>query len=151
MGIGHTNASWAEATAAVESGAAMVAHMFNAMRPFHHRDPGVAGFVLATHTPASFIADGHAIDFETIHMLVQIKAPDELVLISDAIAGLGMPPGRYPLAGREYISDGTCGRLPDGTLCGSLLPMNRAIRNLVEKVGVDPAVAVGFASRTPPA
>ena len=68
--------------------------------------------MLATHTPASFIADGSPISFETIRMLVRIKAPDELVLISDAIAGLGMPPGRYPLAGREYISDGTSAGCP---------------------------------------
>jgi N-acetylglucosamine-6-phosphate deacetylase len=146
VGMGHTNASWDDARAAVESGASMAAHLFNAMRPFKHRDPGLAGFVLATHTPASFIADGNPVAFETIRMLVRIKEPDELVLISDAIAGLGMPPGRYPLADREYISDGTCGRLPDGTLCGSLLPMNKAIRNLVETVGVDPSTAVAFAT-----
>jgi len=146
VSMGHTNANWDDARAAVDSGASLVTHLFNAMRPFKHRDPGVVGFVLSTHTPASFIADGNPIAFETIQMLVRIKAPDELVLISDAIAGLGMPPGRYPLAGREYISDGTCGRLPDGTLCGSLLPMNRAIRNLVEKAGVDPSSAVRFAT-----
>ena len=146
VSMGHTNAGWDDARSAVESGASLVSHLFNAMRPFQHRDPGVVGFVLATHTPASFIADGNPIAFETIQMLVRIKAPDELVLVTDAIAGLGMPPGRYPLAGREYISDGTCGRLPDGTLCGSLLPMNKAIRNLVEKAGVDPSSAVRFAT-----
>jgi N-acetylglucosamine-6-phosphate deacetylase len=146
VGMGHTDASWDEARAAVESGATMAAHLFNATRPFGHRDPGLVGFVLASHTPASIIADGNALAFETIRMIVRAKAPDELVLISDAIAGLGMPPGRYPLAGREYISDGTCGRLPDGTLCGSLLPMNRAIRNLVEKAGVAPSTAVRLAT-----
>lgn len=149
VSFGHTNASWDEARLAVESGASLATHLFNAMRPFKHRDPGVVGFVLATHTPAGFIADGNAISFETIRMVIRIKAPDELVLISDAIAGLGMPPGRYPLAGREFISDGTCGRLLDGTLCGSLLPMNMAIRNLVEKAGVDPSSAVRFATANP--
>ena len=68
------------------------------------------------------------------------------MLVTDALAGLGMPPGRYMLAGREYISDGTCGRLPDGTLSGSLLPLNRAIRNVVEKAGVDPSAAVRLAT-----
>ena len=76
----------------------------------------------------------------------RIKAPDELVLVTDALAGLGMPPGRYMLAGREYISDGTCGRQPDGTLSGSLLPLNRALGNVVEKAGVEPATAVRFAT-----
>ena len=72
-----------------------------------------------------------------IKLFGHLLAPDD---------GLGMPPGRYPLAGREYISDGTCGRLPDGTLCGSLLPMNRAIGNLVRLAGVDPSSAVRFAT-----
>ncbi len=146
VSMGHTNATWAEAGAAVEAGASMATHLFNAMRPFKHRDPGIAGFVLATHTPAGFIGDGNHIAFETIRMLVRIKGPDELVLVTDALAGLGMPPGKYMLAGHEYISDGTCGRLADGTLSGSLLPLNKAIRNLVEKAGVDPSTAVRFAT-----
>jgi N-acetylglucosamine-6-phosphate deacetylase len=146
VSMGHTNATWEEARAAVESGASMATHLFNAMRPLKHRDPGVAGFVLATHTPAGFIADGNHIAFETIQMLVRIKAPDELVLVTDALAGLGMPPGKYVIAGREYISDGTCGRLPDGTLSGSLLPLNKALRNVIEMAGVDPSVAVRLAT-----
>ncbi len=146
VSMGHTNATWDDARAAVESGAGMATHLFNAMRPFKHRDPGVAGFVLATHTPAGFIGDGNHIAFETIRMIVRIKAPDELYLVTDALAGLGMPPGKYMLAGLEYISDGTCGRLADGTLSGSLLPLNKAIRKVVEKAGVDPSTAVRLAT-----
>ena len=142
VSMGHTNATWNDARAAVESGAGLATHLFNAMRPFKHRDPGIVGFVLASHTPAGFIADGNHMAFDTVQMLARIKAPDELVLVTDALAGLGMPPGRYMLAGREYISDGTCGRLPDGTLSGSLLPLNKALRNVVEKAGVDPSTAV---------
>jgi N-acetylglucosamine-6-phosphate deacetylase len=146
VAIGHTDATWDQAAAAVAAGATHATHLFNAMRPLRHRDPGVAGFVLATHVPAGFIADGHHVAFDTIRLLARIKAPDELVLVTDALAGLGMPPGRYMLAGREYISDGTCGRQPDGTLSGSLLPLNRALGNVVEKAGVEPATAVRFAT-----
>ena len=71
------------------------------------------------------------------------------MLITDALAGLGMPPGLFRIAGREYVSDGTCGRLPDGTLSGSLLPLHRALRNLVEAAGIDPAVAVRMATLNP--
>jgi N-acetylglucosamine-6-phosphate deacetylase len=149
VSMGHTDATWDEAGAAVDAGATTATHLFNAMRPIRHRDPGIAGYVLASHVPAGFIADGNHIAFETIRMIARIKAPDELVLVTDALAGLGMPLGRYWLAGREYISDGTCGRLPDGTLCGSLLPLNRAIRNLVEKAGLEPAVAVRLATLNP--
>jgi N-acetylglucosamine-6-phosphate deacetylase len=146
VSMGHTDATWEEARAAVESGASLATHLFNAMRPFKHRDPGVVGFVLATHTPAGFIGDGNHISFETIAMLARIKGPDELVLVTDALSGLGMPPGRYVLAGHEYISDGTCGRLPDGTLSGSLLPLNKALGNVVERAGVDPSTAVRMAT-----
>jgi N-acetylglucosamine-6-phosphate deacetylase len=146
VSMGHTNATWAQAGAAVDAGASMATHLFNAMRPFKHRDPGIAGYVLATPVPAGFIGDGNHIAFETIEMIARVKGPDELFLVTDALSGLGMPPGKYVLAGREYISDGTCGRLADGTLSGSLLPLNKAIRNLVEEAGVDPSTAVRFAT-----
>ncbi len=142
VSMGHTDATWSEASAAADSGATLATHLFNAMRPFRHRDPGVAGFALASHLTAGFIADGNHIAFDTIRMLARIKAPDELILVTDALAGLGMPPGRYWLAGREYVSDGTCGRLPDGTLSGSLLPLNRALGNLASLAGIEPALAV---------
>jgi N-acetylglucosamine-6-phosphate deacetylase len=149
VSMGHTDATWGQAAAAVDAGATLATHLFNAMRPFRHRDPGVAGYVLASHITAGFIADGNHIAFETIRLLARIKSPDEMILVTDALAGLGMPPGRYWLAGREYISDGTCGRLPDGTLSGSLLPLNLALRNVVDKAGVEPSLAVRFATLNP--
>lgn len=147
--MGHTDATWDEASSATDAGAGLATHLFNAMRPLCHRDPGIAGYVLASHLPAGFIGDGNHLAFETIRLMARIKAPDELVLVTDALAGLGMPPGRYWLAGREYVSDGTCGRLPDGTLSGSLLPLNKAIRNIVEAAGLEPSVAVRLATLNP--
>ncbi len=144
VSMGHTDATWEDAAAGAAAGATMATHLFNAMRPLKHRDPGIPAYMLTSHLPAGFIGDGNHLAFETIRLITRIKAPDELYLVTDALAGLGMPPGRYILAGREYISDGTCGRLPDGTLSGSLLPLNRAIRNVVDLSGVDPAVAVQF-------
>ena len=149
VSIGHTDATWDEAAAAMDAGASMATHIFNAMRPLRHRDPGVVGHVLASSLTAGFIADGHHLAFETIRLLARVKAPDELVLVTDALAGLGMPAGRYELAGREYLSDGTVGRLPDGTLSGSLLPLNLALRNLIREVGLDPAVAIRLATLNP--
>jgi N-acetylglucosamine-6-phosphate deacetylase len=149
VSLGHTDATWGEAEAAVAAGAGQATHLFNAMRPFRHRDPGIVGFVLGTGLTTGFIGDGHHLAFETIRILARIKAPDQLFLVTDALAGLGMPPGRYMLADREYVSDGTCGRLPDGTLSGSLLPLNRAIRNLVQAAGLEPSVAVRLATLNP--
>jgi N-acetylglucosamine-6-phosphate deacetylase len=149
VSIGHTDATWNEAEAAVGAGATIATHLFNAMRPLRHRDPGVAGYVIGTPLTTGFIADGNHVAFETLRMVARVKAPNELVLITDALAGLGMPPGRYAVAGHEYISDGTSGRLLDGTLTGSLLPLNLALRNMVENVGLEPAVAVRLATLNP--
>jgi N-acetylglucosamine-6-phosphate deacetylase len=149
VSMGHTDATWGQAAAAVDAGATLATHLFNAMRPFRHRDPGVAGYVLSSGVKAGFIGDGNHLAFETIRLLARAKSPDELILVTDALAGLGMPPGRYWLAGREYISDGTCGRLPDGTLSGSLLPLNKAIRNLVDEAGIEPSLAVRYATLNP--
>jgi len=149
VSIGHTDATWDQAAAGVAAGATLATHLFNAMRPLRHRDPGVAGYVIGTPLPTGFIADGNHVAFETLRMVARVKAPNELILITDALAGLGMPPGRYIVAGREYVSDGTSGRLLDGTLTGSLLPLNLALRNVVEKVGLEPAVAVQLATLNP--
>jgi N-acetylglucosamine-6-phosphate deacetylase len=149
VSMGHTDASWEQAAAAADAGATLITHLFNGMRPLRHRDPGVVGYALASGLTAGFIGDGKHVAFETLRMVARIKAPDELVLVTDALAGLGMPPGRYIVAGREYVSDGILGFLLDGTLTGSLLPLNLAVRNLVEKVGLEPAVAVRLATLNP--
>ena len=149
VAIGHTDATWDQAQAAADAGASLVTHLFNAMRPLRGRDPGVVGHALRSHLSTGFIGDGNHIAFETIGMLARIKGPDELHLVTDALAGLGMPPGRYRLADQEYISDGTAGRLPDGTLSGSLLPLNRSLRNLVDRAGLEPALAVRLATLNP--
>ena len=149
VSIGHTDATWDQAAAAADAGATMATHLFNAMRPFRHRDPGVVGYALASHLTTGFMADGQHLAFGTIRVIARAKAPDELVLVTDALAGLGMPPGRYMLAGREYESDGVVGRLPDGTLSGSLLPLNLAMRNLVVEAGFEQVAAVRAATANP--
>jgi N-acetylglucosamine-6-phosphate deacetylase len=149
VSMGHSDATWDEARAGADAGASLATHLFNAMRAFGHRDPGIAGFVMGSNLTAGVIADGNHVAFETIGMLARIKAPDELLVVTDALAGLGMPPGRYRLADREYVSDGTCGRLPDGTLSGSLLPLNLALRNLVVFAGLEPALAVRLVTLNP--
>jgi N-acetylglucosamine-6-phosphate deacetylase len=149
VSIGHTDATWDQAAAAVDAGATMATHLFNAMRPFRHRDPGVVGYALASPLTTGFMADGQHLAFGTIRVIARAKARDEVVLVTDALAGLGMPPGRYMLAGREYESDGVVGRLPDGTLSGSLLQLNLAVRNLVREAGFSEADAIRAATANP--
>jgi N-acetylglucosamine-6-phosphate deacetylase len=149
VALGHSGADWAACEAAERAGATLVTHVFNAMGPLRHRDPGLVGYALASQLTAGFIADGNHLAFDTIRLLARIKAPDELMLVTDALAGLGMPPGRYSLGDQEYVSDGASGRRDDGTLSGSLLPLNLALRNLVEEAGVEPATAIRFATLNP--
>ena len=149
VSMGHTDATWAEAAAGAAAGATMATHLFNAMRPLHHRDPGIVGFVLAGDVVTGVIGDGRHVAFETLRIVARTKLPDRAYLVTDALSALGMPPGRYRLAGMEYTSDGATGRLDDGTLSGSVLPLNRALRNLVTEAGLEPADAVRMATLNP--
>jgi len=148
VAIGHSDATWHVADAAIRAGARLGTHLFNAMRGFHHREPGIAGRLLAPGVAASVIVDGVHLAPETIRLLAAIKRPDELVFVTDGLAALGEPPGTYRLGGREVISDGTVARLDDGTLSGSVVPMAPALGRLVAG-GLDPSVAVHAASSAP--
>ena len=146
--IGHSDASWAEAEAAIRAGARLGTHLFNAMPRLHHREPGITGRLLAPGVAVSVIVDGVHLAPETVRMVAAAKDADELVFITDGLAALGEPPGTFRLAGREVISDGTAARLADGTLSGSVLPMAPALGRLVA-AGLDPSVAARAASTTP--
>lgn len=146
--IGHSDATWAEADAAVDAGARLGTHLFNAMRPFHHRDPGIAGRLLGEGVATSVIVDGVHVAPEMVRLVASIKAPDELVFVTDGLAALGQPPGPARLGSHEVLSDGTVARLADGTLSGSVLPMAPALGRLVA-AGLDPAIAARAASTTP--
>jgi N-acetylglucosamine-6-phosphate deacetylase len=148
VAIGHSDATWQEADAAIEAGARLGTHLFNAMRPLHHREPGIAGRLLAAGVATSVIVDGVHVAPETVRLVASIKAQDELVFVTDGLAALGEPPGTYRLGSREVISDGIVARLADGTLSGSVLPMAPALGRLVA-AGLEPTIAARAASTTP--
>lgn len=156
VAIGHTDATWSDAAAAAAAGARLGTHIFNAMRPIHHREPGAVGYLLASDLAVSIIADGLHLAPGMLQLVGRLKAPDELIVITDALAALGMPPGTFELAGVEIVSDGTSARRTDGTLSGSLVALDQAIRNLVaaglpresavRAVTVNPARLLGLES-----
>lgn len=146
--IGHSDATWAESDAAVRAGARLGTHLFNAMRPIDHREPGIAGRLMAPGVAASVVCDGVHVSPEMVGLLASIKAPDQLVFVTDGVAALGEPPGRYQLGPQELISDGIVARRSDGTLAGSAVPMATALGRLVD-AGIEPAVAVRCASTAP--
>lgn len=148
VSLGHTHATWDEAGAGIAAGARLGTHLFNAMRPFHHRDPGVVGRLLTPGVPVSVIVDGVHVAPEMVRVVAAAKATDELILVTDGLAALGEPPGSYRLGTREVVSDGVVARLADGTLSGSVVPMAPALGRLVA-AGLDPSTAVRAASTNP--
>ena len=132
VGIGHTDATFAEAHNAIERGARHAVHVFNAMRPFSHRETGVLGAVLTDpRVTAEIIADGVHVDDPAIQLLLAAKGTDETILVSDGTAATGMQDGIYKLGPFEFtVSGGIC-RNPEGRLAGSTLTLDRAVRHMV--------------------
>src|SRR5204863_636746 len=123
VSLGHTDATAEEANAAFDRGVRTVTHLFNAMRPFRHRDPGVAGAALARDdVVVQIIVDGIHLADETAK-LVWRAAAGRVALVTDAVAGAGMTDGAYSLGGFEVdVRDGVVSG-PDGVLAGSTLTM----------------------------
>ena len=132
VSIGHSDADLDAARAGVAAGARHATHTFNAMRPFGHRDPGILGEVLTdSRLSADIIADGIHVDPVVVKLFLDAKGPDNAVLITDATAATGMPDGRYRLGSVEFeVKGGRC--LADGRLAGSVLTMDRAVRNVAQ-------------------
>jgi N-acetylglucosamine-6-phosphate deacetylase len=149
VSIGHTDATYEQARAAMAHGAHHATHVYNAMRPFTHRDPGVIGAVLTTpDVTAELIADGVHVDEIAMKVLLQAKGARGVILISDGTSATGMPDGRYMLGGLEMtVSGGVC-RNSEGKLAGSTLTLDRALRNIVQ-LGIPLADAVGMLTLNP--
>jgi N-acetylglucosamine-6-phosphate deacetylase len=132
VALGHTDASYEQARAAIERGARHATHVFNAMRPFSHRDTGVLGAILTEpELTAEVIADGVHVDGPAIQLLVAAKGADRILAVSDGTAATGMPDGRYQLGNMEVEVNGGVCRNFEGKLAGSTLTLDRALRNLV--------------------
>jgi N-acetylglucosamine-6-phosphate deacetylase len=155
VSIGHSDAIAETARAAVHAGASHATHTFNAMRPLDHRDPGILAEVLTDeHLTADIIADGIHVAPEVVQLFLNAKGKTGSVLITDATAATGMPDGTYQLGPIQVeVKDGRC--MMDGKLAGSVLTMDRAVRNItrfggwslrdaVRAATLNPALAVGL-------
>jgi len=132
VSIGHTDATYEQARAAMARGAHSATHVYNAMRPFTHRDPGVIGAVLTSpEINAELIADGVHVEEAAMKLLLMAKGSAHVTLVSDGLSATGMPDGKYTLGGFEVtVSGGVC-RNAEGVLAGSTLTLDRALRNIV--------------------
>ena len=132
VSIGHSDADLKSAIAGVAAGARHATHTFNAMRPLDHREPGIIGEVLTDpQLSADIVVDGIHLDPMIVRLFLKSKGPDQSVLITDAISATGMPDGHYRLGTFEVdVKNGRC--LVNGKLAGSVLTMDRAIRNVMQ-------------------
>ena len=150
VSIGHSAATYDQAIAALDAGATWGTHLFNAMAPLHHREPGVIGALLADERAAiGLIADGVHLHPSMFGWLIRAKGAERITLVTDAIAAMGQGPGEYALGDRRVRVDASSARLDDGTLAGSILTMDQAVRNLISWESCSLAEALTMASATP--
>lgn len=148
--IGHTRATYEQAKLAVDAGATSATHLFNAMDPLHHRDPGAIGAVLDDpRFYAEIIADGVHLHPAIIRLVVKVKGPERLVLVTDSIRASGMPDGETTLAGEKVTVKDGIARTQAGALAGSTLTLDQALRNFITFTGLPLPEAVRTVTSTP--
>jgi N-acetylglucosamine-6-phosphate deacetylase len=150
LSAGHSTATFAQAHAGFSAGITYGTHLFNAMPPLHHREPGLPGALLSNpHATAGMIPDGVHVQPAMVELAWHMKGPHGLTLVSDAMAALGMPPGEYVLGDLRVLVDETSARLRDGTLAGSIMAPDAALRNLISFTGAPLAEALHTLTHTP--
>ena len=155
VGVAHTDASYEQARTAFGQGARHLTHLYNAMPPIHHRDPGVIG--AACEDPgvrAELICDGHHVHPSAVRLAFAMFGAQRMFLVSDGLRCLGLPDGRYELGGQDIFLSGGVARLADGTLAGSCTDLFECMRccmgfgipeeSAVRAATVNPALAAGI-------
>jgi N-acetylglucosamine-6-phosphate deacetylase len=149
VSLGHSDAGFDIAKAGVDAGARHATHTFNAMRPMSHRNPGILERVLSDdRISADIIVDGFHVDPSVVKVFMRAKTAERAVLITDALAATGMPEGKYRLGAMEFeVKDGKC--TSGGTIAGSVLTMDQAVRNVMKFTGIDFQQALRTATMNP--
>jgi len=148
--LGHSDATFDQAKAAIAAGAQGATHLFNAMRPFHQREPGILGMALIDEAVyAEIIIDGIHVHPAALRLLLRAKEIERVMLVTDGTSAVGMPDGSYRLGGRTIsVSEGEC-RDSEGNLAGSTLTLDRALRYLVSRMDLPLGDAVSAATASP--
>ena len=142
LSLGHSDASFEQATAAYNNGFTTTTHLFNAMPPIHHRAPNLpVAFFSHPTAHASIIADGEHVNFEVVKMASRL-ANDRLFLITDAVTGCDIGPYKHRLQGDKYVTE-------DGTLSGSNITLLQAVQNCVQHCDIELPLALAMASTIP--
>lgn len=157
VSVGHTDATFEETLSGIDAGATHITHLFNAQTPLHHRNPGVVGAALLRDVYTELICDTFHVHKGLFELIAKIKG-DKLVLITDCTRAGGMPDGEYTLGGQKIIVNGIECLLEDGTIAGSVLKLNNAVKNvykntemplwqIVAAASLNPAKAIGVDDR----
>lgn len=150
VSLGHTAADAEKVHEAADWGADHATHLFNAMTPLKHREPGVPGAALTDdRLYCEMICDGVHLHRDVIRLIVRAKGFDRTVAITDAMEAAGMPDGEYELGGQKVFVRGNEARLRDGTLAGSVLTMPKALENLIHRFDIAPAAACKMCTSAP--
>jgi N-acetylglucosamine-6-phosphate deacetylase len=148
--LGHTNATYEEAQAAIVAGSAYATHLFNAMSGIHHREPGTATAALLAETvSAELIVDGFHLHPAIVQLALKLKGKEKIVLVTDAMRAKCLQDGCYDLGGQDvYVKKGRA-QLADGTLAGSVLRMPSAVQNMLNFTGCELQDALKMAAENP--
>jgi len=151
ISVGHSNATAAETKAAIAAGASSATHTFNAMRALDHREPGILGTVLTTDSLyAELICDGIHVDPSLVPLWWRAKGGKRGILVTDAMSAAGMPDGEYMLGGFPvHVADGRA--TANGVLAGSVLTLDRALKNFITFTGASVEDALPLPTRNPAA
>ncbi|MDQ3912336.1 MAG: N-acetylglucosamine-6-phosphate deacetylase [Actinomycetota bacterium] len=150
VSAGHSDATFGVAYESFDGQIAGVTHLFNAMSPMHHREPGLPGAAFAhPRVVCGLIADGLHVHPEMVGLAFRMLGPDRVCLVTDSIAAAGVGDGEYRLATRTVYLEGGVPRLATGAIAGSVLTMNEAFRNILAFTGCTIAEAARMSSTTP--
>ncbi len=148
VSIGHTDATFEETEAGIKAGAKHITHLFNAQTSLHHRNPGVVGAALLENVTTELIADTFHVHKGLFELLARVKQ-DNLVLITDCTRAGGMPDGEYSLGGQPIFVKGVKCLLEDGTIAGSVLKLNQAVKNFRDNTTLPLHKVVSLATLSP--
>jgi N-acetylglucosamine-6-phosphate deacetylase len=149
LSIGHSDASYEQALEAIEHGITHATHTFNAMTPLNHRKPGIVGAIFTSDITCELIADTIHVHPAIFNILLNAKHKDKLVLITDAMRAGCMRSGTYDLGGQAVMVKNGAAKLQDGTLAGSVLTLNKAVKNMLSHCDLEIYEAVAMASLIP--
>ena len=150
VALGHSDASFEQAVAAVDAGANIFVHTYNGMSGLHHREPGMVGAAMSTDAISELICDGHHVNPNAANILMNAKGRDKIALITDCMSAGGMADGDYMLGEFPVRVEGGTARLKEGgSLAGSILKLKEAVKNVVDWEIADIFEAIQMASLIP--